>query len=141
MLLGDGNCVTANQSGSLFLQTTLTTSGKETELSLVLHNVLFVPDLLSNLISCSRLCDNGYIINFSGSMCTGMYDGFMHFQGAKSEGVYNLFARCVYPWSSSANNVTGHVTGPSHPVSNLPSSPSSSYTNLHLWHARLGQLH
>ena len=57
--------------------TMLRTSGEETELSLVLHDVIFVPDLLSNLISFSRSCDNGYIIKFGGSMCTGMYDGFM----------------------------------------------------------------
>ena len=52
--------------------------------------------------------------------------------------MYNLIARCVYPWSLSADNVTFHVPESSHLVSNLPSSPSSSSTNLRLWNARLG---
>lgn len=63
IILGNGGNVFATHKGRMRLRTTLDSSGAQNEMIVTLFNVLLVPELHTNLISCSRLCEKGYAIN------------------------------------------------------------------------------
>ena len=140
--LGDGNQVNARHSGTLLLRKTVEVSGEQFKRSLVLQDVLYVPDLHSNLISCSRLCETGYLIHIGIYMCNGVYDGIIQFQRRKSEGVYHIVTCCVYPWSVSANTATSNQRGdPDDKSSNANDAFEDTKSFWKLWHERLGHAH
>ena len=119
------------------LHTVLEASDYRYEGSVILHNVLFVPELHANLISCCKLCDNGYVINMGGNRCNGMLDGVMQFQGLKCQGAYRIITHPISPWSISANAAVSNRT--SDQDDDKDEGSDTTRTNpLHLWNKRLG---
>ena len=59
----------------MILRTNLDASGAQYEKTVPLFDVLLVPELHANLISCYRLCENGYHINIGRYKCNGMHGG------------------------------------------------------------------
>ena len=126
--------MTCAHLGKLVLRTVVVfgRQGKRYERTITLQNVLYVPDLRANLLSCSRLCESGYRIDIRRSKCNGFYDGVVMFSGRMINVVYRVDAIPVSP-AASAFSVTSR-TG---------SSGRSSYEKegLRLWHLCLGHAH
>lgn len=98
----------------------------------VLDNVLYVPGLHSNLISCSQLCDSGYVLRFGRTTGNGMIDGIMQFQGRLFEGVYRIIGNSVYHGINYSVFVTVSRVNKEDEDDGLDKS------SVRLWHARLG---
>ncbi|CDF32625.1 unnamed protein product [Chondrus crispus] len=65
--LGDGNSIKSNQKGSVYISAGGFDDNRKT---LRLNNVLYVPGLDTNLVSCSALDRDGYETQFSKGLCT-----------------------------------------------------------------------
>ena len=104
VILGDGTRGFATCRRTLMLRTVLEASDDRYEGSVIHHKVLFVLGLHANLISCCKLCENGYVINMGGNRCNGMLDRVTQFQRLKFQGVYRVIAHLTSPWSISAKN-------------------------------------
>ena len=65
--LGDGNSIKSNEKGSVYISTRVSEGKRKT---LRLNNVLYVPGLDTNLVSCSALDRDGYETKFSKGCCT-----------------------------------------------------------------------
>lgn len=90
IILGNGQRLFATHKGTLILRTTLKASGDQYETTVVLFDVLFVPELHTNLISFSKLCEDRYQINFGRDRCNGMHEGLTKFEGVRHQGVYRM---------------------------------------------------
>ena len=67
------------------------TNGKHTidvSRTIVIRNVMYVPDLSANLISCSQLCKDGYDIKFKGHRGRALLNGMIEFECIFKDGVY-----------------------------------------------------
>lgn len=67
---------------------------------IVLNGVLIVPDLHINLLSCSKLCRDGFDIRFGRYRCCGVKGGILQFHGGLIKGVY-------YAEAEPAHNISG----------------------------------
>ena len=132
ILLGDGNKMFATHRGTLVFRTPIRNYEKEHDRFIFLRDVLYVPDVHSNLLSCSKLCDNGFRINFGREQCIGMKNGSTQFQGKRCQGVYNISVHPVHglpvAFSAGAEPLdTSDRDGGGYRMSGIQ-----------LWHARLG---
>lgn len=121
IVLGDGTRVYGSFRGSVCLRTWIGEIGDLYERTIELSDVLYVPSLKSNLISCSKLCRDGYTVNFNSEKCVGLYDGIIRFQGRQFNGIFRI--RCA-PFLESSAYANMATTG--------------SNREMDLWHARLG---
>lgn len=133
IMLGDGERVFSTHRGTLVLQTFV---GREQDLYeriLVIHGVLYVLDLHTNLLSCSRLCEEGYTINIGRNRYNGMHEGFMRFMGRIVHGVYEVQARPRYPQQHSACTAVSQMKG-----KDEKDNSAVEQAGLKLWHERFG---
>ena len=131
IVLGDGNRVYANSKGTLALQTFIGSPGDLYERNIILCDVLCVPGLRSNLISCSRLCQDDYLINIRKSKCNGVRESVIQFEGRMDRGVYKISA--VPVCTASLLHVS---SADDHDHADFDSSATPHH--LSLWHARFG---
>ena len=131
IVLGDGNRVCATHRGKLVLKTTEGYENDQNERRLVLRGILCVPDLHSNLKSCSKLCERGYSINIGRDRCNGMYEGVMQFEGIRFQGVYRVIGPPVYPSQQSACVALFQKR-------KKGNNEDSDGSSIKLWNARLG---
>lgn len=139
IILGDGSRVFATHRGKLVLRTTVGGPGKQCKRFLVLNEVLYVPQLQSNLIYCSEQCNHGYSIIFQQHKCNGLHDGVIKFQGRRYQGVYRISAEPMHSGYSSASLALSHGDkgeGSNAAPKGRPVLPVSSA--MRLWYARLG---
>ena len=87
--LGNGSVVLSNSSGNLEL---LPTGKTETTGSVVLRDVLVVPSLKTNLISCSQLCRSGFKVQFDNETCQILEENGTKLTGALHNKVYRVDA-------------------------------------------------
>ena len=143
IVLGDGKRVFATPRVSSVLKMRLSSGNEHYERFVGLDKVLYVPSLHTNLISCSKPCDNQYKVNFGRHMCNGMLDGTMQFQGRKSQGNYQIVGQPILPgfqsasvaaldWSQKSDDGDNKSPGPGGTIR------SSCYSVMKRWHARLG---
>ena len=123
IVLGNGETVVARKLGDIRVQVVLSDGQVEHIVKrwIEIKDVLYVPDLTTNLISCSQLCRTGYDIKFRGTRGRAMRDGLMEFQYRVEDGLYVI---------NCANDTE---------------RPMKAYTTrgstLALWHDRLGHAH
>lgn len=129
IIVGNGTRVYAEYSGTLSLKTSVEYQGDVFYKTVVLKQVLFVPELQSNLLSCSTLCRDGYRINFRSDKCVGLLDGMIRFQGSGVNGVYRLHGRPVHTMRAAAN------------VAQSDNNGRNGDSSMTLWHHRLGHVH
>lgn len=78
--------------------TVVFTAKKNGELNrLTATDVLYIPSMVDNLISVSKLTDKGMDVNFSGELCAVHQDGHFVFDGKKVAGAYKMRADVVLP--------------------------------------------
>lgn len=126
IVLGNGTRVYASFRGSVHLQTWIGTVGELYERIIILQNVLYVPKLKCNLLSCSKLCMDGYTVNFNSRRCVGLYDGIIQFQGKQHNGIFHVKCLPVLGHSAHAN------------VALIGYRQNERKEGMNLWHARLG---
>lgn len=87
---GNGDTITATLVGDILLEARI----QHHHGNWLRHNwmtdALYVLQLGTNLISVSRLCDEGYSVHFGQDLdiYNVIKDGVIHMQGAKFDGVY-----------------------------------------------------
>lgn len=117
IVLGDGRTINATLQGDVHVNTAL--GGRANgaiRRYVVLKDALYVPGLDVNLISCSRLCDEGFTIRFGKNGCLAMAeDGEVAITACKSKG--------LYPVQTKVDRSEAHA---------------STAIDEKLWHARLG---
>src|SRR6201995_368320 len=87
-------------------------------------NVLYVPNLKSNLISVSRLIKDGFNVQFGAAGCDILKNGAVVAQGVSENRLYRLCGRIVYyDRACLAQNAS-----------------AKALNNADLWHRRLGHL-
>ena len=104
--LENGSVVLSNSSGNLEL---LPTGKTETTGSVVLSDVLVVPCLKTNSISCSQLCRSGFKVQFDNETCQILEENSTKLTGTLHNKVYRVDANIcrsregsAYPAVSSA---------------------------------------
>lgn len=93
------------------------------------QEVLLVPQLQYNLLSCSTLRRNEYRINFAADKCTGIVDGIIRFQGIRVDGVYQMHGHPIHSLGAAAN------------VAKYDRTDGKLDSRMTLWHHRLGHAH
>ena len=91
IILGNGDCVRATHCGTMVFDVSVG-SGSTVTRTVELRNVLFVPELKANLISCSALCRDGYTMTFNRSACVVWNQDCIEMQGVRSGGLYIVSA-------------------------------------------------
>lgn len=119
IVLGDDRRVRSIVSGSLHLRAAVSGKGSRYR-TIVLSNVLFVPDLNVNLLSISKLCDRGCNVKFKKNSCEGLIDDDVVFYGSGKDGVFKINATPI-PRVITVANRTQVVS-----------------QTLNIWHRRLG---
>lgn len=71
ILLGDGQKCFPLHQGNIILRAFIRSENDDRITNMVLHDVLCVPNLIFNLISCDKLCDNGYLNEYIGKTTHG----------------------------------------------------------------------
>lgn len=89
ILLGDGRKLYATHRGRLELRTYLD-NAREYERILVLDRALYVPELHTNLLSCSALDRDEYKINIKAGRCNGVKSVMLQFFGKEIDRFYNM---------------------------------------------------
>ena len=118
IVLGNGSTVSATYKGKILLDVNLTGGGPPVHRNTVLENVLLVPELEANLISCPTLCQTGYQLKFKWKKCVALLDDMIEFQGELRGGVFTIDATVCQPPDGSALSAVSKGEA--------------------LWHARLG---
>ena len=117
IVLGDGRTIDATLQGDVHVKNVL--RGRANEVIrryVVLKDALYVPGLDVNLISCSRLCEEGYTIRFGRNGCLATAeDGEVAISACKSKG--------LYPVQTKVDRIAAYA---------------STAIDEKLWHARLG---
>ena len=123
IVLGNGQMVVAHLSGDILNQVVLSSgsAGKDVQRKLKLRDVLCVPELTTNLISCSQLCRAGYDIEFKRKRERVMRKDYIEFKCRVDDGVYVI-----------------DCTRSSDPLGNAYNTRAST---LSLRHDRLGHAH
>lgn len=119
IVIGNGDTLSATHRGTLQLDVRLLGGGPAVTRTVTLKEVLYVPRLKANLISCSSLCREGYHLTFHRNVCVVWDSEYIEMQGIRSGGVYVVHGK------------------PHKDNSHLAMAASSSMTGL--WHDRLGQ--
>ena len=114
--LGDGRKVISGMSGTV----PLCTMNGNTRIRLLLHDVMFVPGLDTNLVSCAELIKQGYTISFCQDSCDIQKSGKLVATASLKNGLYVLNRK------NCAQNDE---------VANLS---STSLKGIRLWHLRFG---
>lgn len=94
ILLGNGSVATASFAGNLTIRAT-SNHGNSRMGTVKFKNVLFVPDLHTNHISCSSLCDEGFEVAFRKKECKISQYGQIKLRGAERHGVFVLEAAAI----------------------------------------------
>ena len=135
ILLGNGKTVMARESGTLALSATIRYKEEVYTYELFLDDVLLVPELHTNLLSCPALCREDFQVLFGRGKCNAMKDGILRLQGTLRSGVF--IAEC-HPVSRDEWSMT-----PSEPNGGNCSSAYSAIPRHadeeteKLWHDRL----
>lgn len=93
--LGNSQKVFATHKWTLLLQLVLEIPGEMYDRTAVLHDVMYVTELDTTLISFCMLCDIDYNIYMRGDKCNELYDGITMFQGRKCRGVLRIIAKPI----------------------------------------------
>src|SRR4029078_5287093 len=118
--MGDNNKQDAVGQGSVKM--VLGVSGRQVNAKFT--NVLYVPNLKSNLISVSRLIKDGFNVQFGAGGCDILKNGAVVAQGVSENRLYRLCGRIVYyDRACLAQNAS-----------------TKALNNADLWHRRLGHL-
>lgn len=139
--LGDGKVVFVTYKGELWLRITLRYGQEKYHRDLMLQGVLYVPELKSNFLSCSALCDNGFRVNFGSRMCNAMRHGVMMMQGNLCNGVYvlDVSIETSHPEGVPSNlSYENHGNDGVHGSTHVSMALASTNDYSKLWHARLG---
>ena len=115
--MGDNNKQDAVGQGSVKMVLDVSGSALKAKFT----NVLFVPNLKSNLISVSRLIKDGFSVQFGAAGCDILKNGVVVAQGVSENRLYRLNGRIVYYEKACLVNV-------------------SAGSAAELWHKRLGHL-
>lgn len=83
--LADGNKISAKSMGSCKL--TVMAENGESKI-ICIKNVLFVPGLAGNLLSVSRIVDEGFLVSFNSGRCQISKDGKVVITGERKGGLY-----------------------------------------------------
>ena len=120
IFVGNGDVLMARKIGNIRLKVILSDKCGADDIvrTIIIRNVLYVPDLAINLISCSQLCENAYDIKFKGHRGRAMLNGYIEFECRMEDGVYVI--NCAVGNAGSVSAFT---------VRDDP---------LALWHDRLG---
>lgn len=120
IFVGNGDVLMARKIGDIRLKVILSDKCGADDIvrTIIIRNVLYVPDLAINLISCSQLCENAYDIKFKGHRGRAMLNGYIEFECRMEDGVYVI--NCAV---GNAGSVSAFTVG---------DDP------LALWHDRLG---
>jgi hypothetical protein len=86
-------------------------------------NVLYVPNLKSNLVSVSRLIKDGFNVQFNSNGCDVTKNGAVVAQGVSENRLYRLCGRIVYYEKACIADASARYSN-----------------NAELWHKRLGHL-
>lgn len=92
----------ATHLGRIALKTFVGAIAELHERVIVLHDVIFVPQLRSNLLSCSRICQDGYQVNFERQQHNALYSSVMQFNGRMTHTVYEIIEYPIYAEQHSA---------------------------------------
>lgn len=103
------------------------TYGRGDELEVRFRNItlkrfLFIPEMGTNLISCSVLCRDGFRINFSDTQSVGIKSGLIMLQASRCNGVYRVACQPL----SHLSGFAAHAE-----------QSSLNDDDLKLWHERL----
>ena len=126
IVLGDGGAVQCSKKGTLVLKAVLSGGGPNYEHNITLENVLLVPGLQKNLLSCSALCSDGYNIKFNSKKCVVWRDEKMQLEGNSRNGVYVVNCNVIKPYLSTYDECAQE------------SALVASINCRKLWHDRLG---
>jgi GAG-pre-integrase domain len=116
--MGDNNKQDAIGQGSVKM--VLEVSGRQVNAKFT--NVLYVPNLKSNLISVSRLIKDGFNVQFNNAGCEIMKNGVVVAAGVSENRLYRLCGRIVYYEKACKVNDNADISA------------------TELWHKRLGHL-
>lgn len=93
IVLGNDSTVTANIQGDLQLTIQMHASGELLQRSVTLTNVLYVPEIESNLVSLGALCDDDCVVRLGRNGSTAIREGLLCVQGLKKQGLYVIMAQ------------------------------------------------
>lgn len=135
ILLGNGKTVLAKESGTLVLNATISDKEEVYIYKLCLQEVLLVPELHTNLLSCPALYREDFQVYFGRGKCSATKDGILRLQGTLTSGVF--VADCIpastdqYSGTQLQLNVANHSSA----FSAIPHSADKEAEKL--WHDRL----
>jgi len=138
VILGDNSAILAIGSGWLSVQ--MFANGKW--INSVLQDVLYVPDLHSNLLSVSHLVCCSAEVHFLGEDCH-VYDRrkSLILEGGLCNNLYIMKLQVSGPVTANVAMFDSHIMDISQPSDcTLTMRLTSSFTSLDLWHHRLGHL-
>lgn len=93
IVLSNGRKVYWTQTGIVYLGTHVGNPQDQYESVFGLYDALYVPNLHSNFVSCSKICDTGYQISFRrNGKCSALENGVLKFQGKLQSGVSHIKA-------------------------------------------------
>lgn len=141
IVLGNGNIVQASRKGTITVRAILKYQSDTFVRYTTLYDVLHVPELETDLVSVSSLCDSGYDVNFGPSgRCVALRNGTIFTQGKKIGDLYYIRGSIIGKESSKTqvddDSDDGHTDG--HNDSGHGLATQAVTLNERLWHARLG---
>lgn len=97
IILSSGDRTYATYIGTIVIGTESGRQLDSFERSLALYRLLFVPQLKTKLLSCLRLCNDGYQLNSLHDECNGMLHGTAQLQGHVQQGVCHIEGYALAP--------------------------------------------
>ena len=117
IILGNGNTVVSNRAGEVVVDSLIGHNDEAYHANVRLRDVLLVPDLNTNLVSCSKLCDAGYKVTFGRFGCAvSTEEGNIIMSARMRNGIYEVHGSAI------ANSA----------------AYSAQVVDEDLWHARFG---
>ncbi|GKF03909.1 retrotransposon protein, putative, ty1-copia subclass [Tanacetum coccineum] len=120
LYMGNGMCATVEAIGSSDL---ILPSG----LVIVLDNYHFAPTVTRDVVSISRLVNNGYIHTFTNYGISVLKDNVFYFNAIPRDDIYEIDIHNLYPNVSSMYNINNK-------------RDKQALDSYYLWHCRLGHI-
>lgn len=130
--MGNRNTVTSQMIGEVHFASVLSSGrqgGTVQTVFATLKDVLIVPGLQSNLLSCSAIATDGNVSHFGKTGCSVMKDGIVKVQGQHVNEIYFLKARLVMPHDGAVRTLR---------YRHLPPCALNAVQVPVIWHQRLG---
>lgn len=142
--IADGNSLPSKGSGDVRV------SIKDSDVDKI-SNVVYVPNLTTNLLSVKSMVDKDYVVVFHNQKCEIFHQGAISFNDAKpvatardTNGLYRLDASVITSHSASSDEVTSLIGSRNEIRSGTDShvefAAIAAVTDPEIWHRRLGHL-